>query len=378
MGERMVKWLGGGVTLLLAATFGAADPGGNQSTAPSQVAQGDRSRGFFGFRDWDSRFGGYDRSRRAAPEDDKKGGKDDRKGKDDRPSDDRRGPPGFFGRGGPPGGPPGSPRPNDDKKGKGDRPSDDRRGPPGFGRGGPPGGPPGGPRPADDKKGKGDRPEERRRPGGTSWRDEGKAPAKAKEAPRREAPRGDWRQQRPSSDWRKQPQTSGRGARSGSGRDRGPQHGFGPQRGLSQGFANRIRASLDRVGARGRAPQHGFANRGRAPQRGFANRGRAPQRGFGRQGGGRCSHQSFGRRGGRGPQHGFGGQRGWGGSHQSFGHRGGRGPQHGFGGRQHGSWGSSQRFQSRSPWGGGWSGDFHGRRDQHPGWGRPSSSGRRW
>src|SRR5260221_370941 len=78
------------------------------------------SRGFFGFPDWDSRSGGYDRTRRADA--------DDNRGRaDDRQPDDRRGPPGGFGRGGPGGGGPG---------GRGRGGPSDGFGPGGFGPGG--------------------------------------------------------------------------------------------------------------------------------------------------------------------------------------------------------------------------------------------------
>src|SRR4051794_34377211 len=69
---------GMGAVLLLTASVQAAWPDPKDGSS-SQVAQGPRPRGFDGFRDWDSRFGGYDRSRRA--EDDKDGDRDQRRGR---------------------------------------------------------------------------------------------------------------------------------------------------------------------------------------------------------------------------------------------------------------------------------------------------------
>src|SRR5690349_6388130 len=106
--------LGCAAALLLTAPLRAEQPARGDSGG-SRATQGDRSRGFWGFPDWDSRSGSYDRSRRADG--------DDRKTQDSgggsARTDDRRGPPGGpggfgpgfgrggFGRGGfGPGGPP--------------------------------------------------------------------------------------------------------------------------------------------------------------------------------------------------------------------------------------------------------------------------------
>ena len=140
-------------TLSTAAEKPAPDPRDGTSLVQ------DRSRGFYGFPDWDSRFGGYDRSRKEEPKKDADK-KDDKK--DDRRDPRQSGPPGGFGRGGfgPPGGfgrggfgPPGGPGPGADSKKEGDKKDDSKRddrsgsrgsgpwggfGPPGgFGRGGP-------------------------------------------------------------------------------------------------------------------------------------------------------------------------------------------------------------------------------------------------
>src|SRR5438309_19957 len=82
--------------VLLTAPWRAEEPAKGDSTG-TRLAQGDRSRGFWGFPDWDSRSGGYDRSRRAEADDKKPqdgGGGSAR-------SDDRRGPPGDPRSGGP-------------------------------------------------------------------------------------------------------------------------------------------------------------------------------------------------------------------------------------------------------------------------------------
>src|SRR5579883_872045 len=75
-----------GAVFLMTATLQAAEspprPSADRSESQS-VAQAGRERGFNGFPDWDSRSGGYDRSRRPDPRD------ADRK--DDK-ADDRRGP----------------------------------------------------------------------------------------------------------------------------------------------------------------------------------------------------------------------------------------------------------------------------------------------
>src|SRR5208337_1299721 len=61
---------------LLSAALQAAEPGAASDRRPGDPPSwGDRSRGFFGFSDWDSRFGGYDRFRRPdakAPDTDKR------------------------------------------------------------------------------------------------------------------------------------------------------------------------------------------------------------------------------------------------------------------------------------------------------------------
>ncbi|HEY1376671.1 MAG TPA: hypothetical protein VGF55_07745, partial [Gemmataceae bacterium] len=84
---------GCGVVLLLAAPGRADDPRpeGRANERPP-AARPDRPRGAFGFAEWDSRGGGYDRSRRADAED----------RKDDDRRDDRRGggSPRGFGAGG--------------------------------------------------------------------------------------------------------------------------------------------------------------------------------------------------------------------------------------------------------------------------------------
>ena len=67
--------LGCGAVLLLTASVRAGEPTLDEKGS-TQLAQGDRSRGFSGFPDWDSRFGGYDRNRRVPADEDKK---DDRK-----------------------------------------------------------------------------------------------------------------------------------------------------------------------------------------------------------------------------------------------------------------------------------------------------------
>ena len=56
--------LGCTAALLLTAPLRAEEPAKGDSTG-TRLAQSDRPRGFFGFPDWDSRSGGYDRSRRA-------------------------------------------------------------------------------------------------------------------------------------------------------------------------------------------------------------------------------------------------------------------------------------------------------------------------
>src|SRR5581483_12238966 len=90
---------GCGAVLLLTAPVRAEEPARGDGSG-TQLAQSDRSRGFSGFPDWDSRFGGYDRSRRDSTAD------------DNRRADDRRPPPRRdpdppgpgFGRGGSGGG----------------------------------------------------------------------------------------------------------------------------------------------------------------------------------------------------------------------------------------------------------------------------------
>src|SRR5438128_2335717 len=106
-----MKWkvmLGIGAALLLAASLRAAEPARQgQRDAPPGGGTPDRSRGFYGFPDWDGRFGPGGGARR--PDD---GGK---------PADVK----------------PGDPRPSDPGR-PGPRPGDDRRDQPGFGGGRPP------------------------------------------------------------------------------------------------------------------------------------------------------------------------------------------------------------------------------------------------
>src|SRR5437763_15246096 len=88
--------LGCTAALLLTAPLRAEGPAKGDSTG-TRVAQSDRPRGFFGFPDWDSRSGGYDRTRRADEDNDK----DKDRGSGDGARDRGRG--GFHG--GPPFGP---------------------------------------------------------------------------------------------------------------------------------------------------------------------------------------------------------------------------------------------------------------------------------
>src|SRR5437763_10438078 len=88
-----------GATLLVVGSLHAADPGSRpDDRSQTQFAQ-DRSRGSWGFPDWDSRSGRFDRSQRDDP-------RDDRRADDSRRPDDRGGrgggPPGRggFGPGG--------------------------------------------------------------------------------------------------------------------------------------------------------------------------------------------------------------------------------------------------------------------------------------
>src|SRR5947199_37894 len=92
-----------GTALLWAAALPAAGqpPGGRNDRDGPRPAQTDRSRGYWGFPDWDSRAGSYDRSRR---QDDRDG--DNNQPGDNRRPDDRRGGPPDRGAG-PFGGPPG-------------------------------------------------------------------------------------------------------------------------------------------------------------------------------------------------------------------------------------------------------------------------------
>src|SRR3954471_22396122 len=120
----MVRIVGAGLScaaaLLLTAALPAAETSGADAKSGGRVAQPDRSRGFSGFPDWDSRSGGYDRSRRAEadekPRDGDRGSgrSDDRRSSQPDSRSGAGGPGGFgprgfgpgFGRGwGGPGGP---------------------------------------------------------------------------------------------------------------------------------------------------------------------------------------------------------------------------------------------------------------------------------
>lgn len=164
--------VGLGSALLLTASLHAAPNGtAAASTDKEQVAQQDRSRGPFGFPDWDSRFSGYDRSRRpAADADSKQAGPQspDRKGGPPGAGD---GPPGARGGGPPPwargGGPPwmrGGP-PLGFDKGKG---PDKDKGPDKGKEAAPPKKPAG---PADAAKGPPSRPEASKGPPWARWHD---------------------------------------------------------------------------------------------------------------------------------------------------------------------------------------------------------------
>src|SRR3954468_2855977 len=81
---------GMGAVMLLTASVQAAPPVAEDGPRDARLAQADRPRGFSGFSDWDSRSGGYDRSRRQ---------EDDRDAdRDRRPGGSRQD---FFGRPGP-------------------------------------------------------------------------------------------------------------------------------------------------------------------------------------------------------------------------------------------------------------------------------------
>ncbi len=102
--------LGLGAALLLAATLPAAESVSARDGRGDRQLQPDRSRGFYGFPDWDSKSGGYDRSRREDPRDADKKSDDKRGGRSS--GDGTRfpfGPPGFGqpGRGDGPGAGPG-------------------------------------------------------------------------------------------------------------------------------------------------------------------------------------------------------------------------------------------------------------------------------
>src|SRR5262249_2498737 len=90
--------LGFGAALLLTASLPAAESAPPRDGArDNRQVQPDRSRGFYGFPDWDSRSGRYDRSRREDPRDADRRPEDPRA----RPTPDARQP------GGPPGQQPG-------------------------------------------------------------------------------------------------------------------------------------------------------------------------------------------------------------------------------------------------------------------------------
>src|SRR6185312_3153320 len=85
--ERMSRFgvfMGIGAALLLTASLHAEEPASGSGAGSSRF-QRSRSRGFGGFADWDSRRGGYDRSRRQdAGDQDKKAGDDNRDRRDGR------------------------------------------------------------------------------------------------------------------------------------------------------------------------------------------------------------------------------------------------------------------------------------------------------
>src|SRR6516225_5486806 len=95
MRKLICSCLGYGVALWFAAPGRADDPRPNDNPGRTPAVQPDRSRGFFGFPDWDSRAGGYDRARRVADDEPNPA---DRRGQDNRRgSDDGRGGPGSRG-----------------------------------------------------------------------------------------------------------------------------------------------------------------------------------------------------------------------------------------------------------------------------------------
>jgi hypothetical protein len=326
-----------GTALLWATAVSAAD---DNAPPGRRVAQDQRPRSF-GFPGWDSRSGGFDRSRR---EDDK--GPDANKTK---PGADRRD--ARPGRGpGSLGGPP--PGREERRPGRGNRPS----GPPPGAAPGPGGGaapPAGDSRPGrnwrrsqpsrEPERGPAARPDDRRGPG---------VPPDRGPAARPDDRRG----------------PGGPPGGGSAGRDRGPVRGPATGFGGASFWRGLFRARDWRSPSRG-----GFADRSRDRRFGaawmqFAAANRGRQRGWG---------NDFGHRGFAGRGHpGFGGPR-WG-RHDHFGHRGPAwGRHHGFGRgwgfwRDAAGWGRHHGFGGSGPYGrrGGWGRGGPPPRHYGFGWGR--------
>jgi hypothetical protein len=331
--SRLRASAGIGAALCMVASLPAAEPaaGKNEKEVPRQAAQSDRSPGFSGFADRDSRSGRPDRSRRS---DDRNADADQPGRGADRWADDGRGgppnpPPGGFG--GPPGmrrgGPPAS---RDDRR---DDPPDRRPGfgRPGFGAGGFPGMRPGGfPATRDDRR---DGPPDR------GWATPGRFPGRGPGIEPRDDGPPSGREARPGRDGRATEQPGQPDRRRATPPDNRrdppppPQGEFGPDRrprddGRSDNRGRFNDAGRNWRGGPPRMPDARGDGRGRASR--FAQPGRG---GFGRRG------APWARRGYRGWYRGYRdhGPPGWG-----------RGPAY----RRPGSWGRGGRthdgFQGRS------------------------------